>query len=138
MKLGDIYELMARFERSGLSSFTLELDGTKLRLQKGGAAPVSAYPAAAPAPMQDAPAAVTEDYITAPLVGTFYAASAPGEPPLVQVGDRVKEGQSVCVLEAMKMMSQVPAPADCIIEEVLLADGALVAFGAPMFRIKAV
>ena len=76
--------------------------------------------------------------VNAPLVGTFYAAPAPGEAPFVKAGDQGRKGQTVCVLEAMKMMSEVPAPADCIIEEVLVKDGELVGFDAPMFRIREV
>jgi biotin carboxyl carrier protein len=68
------------------------------------------------------------------MVGTFYAASAPEQPPFVQVGDRVRKGQPVCLLEAMKMMSEIPAPCDCEITAVLKENGALVSFGEPLFR----
>ena len=74
------------------------------------------------------------DAITAPMVGTFYAASAPEQPPFVKVGDRVRKGQPVCLLEAMKMMSEIPAPCDCEITAVLKENGALVSFGEPLFR----
>ena len=70
----------------------------------------------------------------APMVGTFYAASAPEQPPFVKVGDRVRKGQPVCLLEAMKMMSEIPAPCDCEITAVLKENGALVSFGEPLFR----
>ena len=71
-------------------------------------------------------------------MGTYYAAPAPGQPPFVSVGDRVKKGQTVCLIEAMKMMSEVPAPADCVVEEVLGRDGEAVGFGEPLFRIRRV
>ena len=71
-----------------------------------------------------------------PPVGTFYAASAPGEAPFVSVGDTVKKGQTLCVLEAMKMMSEVPAPCDCVILEILAKDGDLVGFDAPLFQVR--
>ena len=74
--------------------------------------------------------------IRAPLVGTFCAASAPGAAPFAPVGTAVKKGQTVCILEAMKMMSEVPAPADGVIAEVLAADGKLVGFDQPLFRLK--
>ena len=77
-----------------------------------------------------------DSVIKAPLVGTFYAAPAPDQPPFVAVGDRVKQGQTVCLIEAMKMMSEVPAPCDCVIEEVLKASGDLAAFGEALFRYK--
>ena len=76
--------------------------------------------------------------IAAPLVGTYYATPAPDQPPFVAVGDTVKKGQTVCLIEAMKMMSEVPAPCDCVIEEVLKASGELVAFEEPLFRYRAV
>ena len=69
-------------------------------------------------------------------MGTFYAAPAPDQPPFVKVGDRVKKGQTVCLIEAMKMMSEVPAPCDCIIEAVLKDNGELAAFGEPLLRYK--
>ena len=74
--------------------------------------------------------------IDAPLVGTFYAASAPDAAPFVQVGDHVKKGQTVCLMEAMKMMNEVQAPCDCVIEEILQEDGALVSFGEPLLRYR--
>ena len=74
--------------------------------------------------------------IRAPLVGTFYAAPAPNQPPLVKAGDPVRKGQTVCLIEAMKMMSEVTAPCDCVIEEVLATNGELLAFDAPIFRYR--
>ena len=137
MDLRDIYALMDRFDRSAASVLELEMDKTRLRLEKGGAAPGTAAPATAPVPAGvPAETAASGSFLKAPLVGTFYAAPAPGEPPFVKAGDTVKKGQTVCVLEAMKMMSEVPAPCDCVIEEVLLGDGELAAFDAPLFRIR--
>ena len=69
-------------------------------------------------------------------MGTFYAASSPDAAPFAPVGTAVKKGQTVCILEAMKMMSEVPAPADGIIAEVLVSDGELVGFDQPLFRLK--
>lgn len=97
------------------------------------AAPAAPVPAAAPAP---APAPEKGATIDAPLVGTFYTASSPDAQPFVQVGDRVKKGQTVCILEAMKMINEIPAPRDCVIEEVLVQNQALVGFGDPMFRVR--
>ena len=85
---------------------------------------------------------ISKRLLAAALVLALLAAgcqsAAPGEAPFVKAGDQVRKGQTVCVLEAMKMMSEVPAPADCIIEEVLVKDGELVGFDAPMFRIREV
>lgn len=147
MELDKIFALLERFDASGLSALELEEGNLRLRLEKG-VAPVIAAPAApaAPAPVQAAPTpsapaavpvAVEEGtLIRAPLVGTFYAAPAPDRPPFVKVGDKIKQGQTVCVLEAMKMMSEIPAPCDGEILEVLAADGALVSFDAPLFRVR--
>ena len=91
-------------------------------------APAPAAPAAAPAPEGKC--------ITAPVVGTFYMAPAPDQPPFVQVGDKVQKGQTVCLMEAMKMMSEVKAPCDCVIEAILQEDGALVSFGDDLIRYR--
>ncbi|WP_325214519.1 acetyl-CoA carboxylase biotin carboxyl carrier protein, partial [Oscillibacter sp.] len=66
----------------------------------------------------------------------FYAAPAPEQPPFVQPGDRVGKGQTVCLIEAMKTMIEVPAPCDCVIEEVLKANGELAAFGEALMRYR--
>ena len=102
------------------------------------AAPAAAVSAAPATPAPAAPEAPEAPAITAPLVGTYYAASAPDQAPFVAVGDRVSKGQTVCLIEAMKMMSEVPAPCDCVIEEILKANGELVAFGEPLFHYRAV
>lgn len=134
----ELFELLERFEKSSLRSMKLSAPGFSLELDRGepaaaGPAPVTARPAA-PAP---APATAPEGdarTIDAPLVGTFYISSAPDQPPFVTAGTRVAKGQTVCLIEAMKMMSEVPAPCDCVIDEVLKADGELAAYGDPLFR----
>ena len=147
MELESIYALMERFERSSISGLELEQNGTRLKLEKAvavAAAPaVVAAPVAAPAPAAASaagqPAQAEEgEYIKAPLVGTFYTAAGPDAAPFVQVGDKVQKGQTVCILEAMKAMSEIPAPMDCVIEEVLLDNGSLAAFDAPLFRVRRV
>ena len=140
MELESIYALMERFERSSITGLELEQNGARLKLEKAVAvaAPVAvaAAPAAAPAPQQTAQE--EGEYIKAPLVGTFYTAAGPDAAPFVQVGDKVEKGQTVCILEAMKAMSEIPAPMDCVIEEVLLDNGSLAAFDAPLFRVRRV
>ena len=104
----------------------------------GAPAPAPApAPAAAEAPAAPAPVAAEDDCIVAPLVGVFYAAPAPDQDPYVQPGDHVAKGETACLLEAMKMMSEVPAPCDCTIEEILVADGELLEYGAPIIRYRA-
>ena len=135
----EIFELMARFDASAATSFKLTTKDFSLELGKGGS-PAPAYiaqAAGAQAPVA-APAEPQPDgkFITAPLVGTFYAASAPDAAPYVQVGDKVKKGQTVCLMEAMKMMNEVQAPCDCVIEAILQEDGTLVSFGDPLIRYR--
>ena len=135
----EIYDLMARFDASGLQTLKLSRGDFTIELGKAASAAVpSALPAAAPVPSAPAaaaaPAAEPGAFISAPLVGTFYAAPDPEQPPFVKVGDRVKKGQTVCLLEAMKTMIEVPAPCDCVIEEVLKANGELAAFGEALMR----
>ncbi len=143
MDLESIYALMERFERSSLTGLELEQNGTRLKLDRTvTAAPAAAAPIPAAAPVLSAPPAdqaAQEDraeYIKAPLVGTFYAASGPDSAPFVKAGDQVRKGQTVCILEAMKMMSEIPAPMDCVIEEVLMDNGSLAGFDAPLFRVR--
>ena len=137
----EIFELMSRFDQSGITTFKLTTKDVTLELSKGLAA-VPAAPAAGPAPATPAPTVAAAPAqpegpcITAPLVGTFYAASAPDAAPFVKVGDKVKKGQTVCLMEAMKMMNEVQAPCDCVIEAVLQQDGALVSFGEPLIRYR--
>ena len=126
----ELKDLLASFEGSSLSK--LKLSTQEFTIEMEPAAPV--IPAAAAAPAVPAAAEPEGDAITAPMVGTFYAASAPEQPPFVKVGDRVRKGQPVCLLEAMKMMSEIPAPCDCEITAVLKGNGALVSFGEPLFR----
>ena len=142
----EIFDLMDRFERSKLQSMKLSCQDFSIELCRPepalvyAAAPAAAMPAspapAAPAAVPAAAGAEEAPAITAPLVGTYYAASAPDQAPFVSAGDKVSKGQTVCLIEAMKMMSEVPAPCDCIIEEVLKANGELVSFGEPLFRYK--
>ena len=136
----EIFELMDRFERSAIRTLRLSRDGTTLEMSKDApAAPALTSPAApAPVAVQSAqPAAASsapcESTIDAPLAGVFYAASAPGEAPFVREGDRVKQGDTVCLMEAMKMISEIPAPCDCIITRVLKENGALAGYGEPLF-----
>ena len=134
----ELYDLMARFDSSGLQ--TLKLSQGDLTIELGKAVPApAAVPAAAPAevpPKAEGGPVKTEEgpVIPAPLVGTFYAAPAPEQPPFVSVGDKVAKGQTVCLLEAMKTMIEVPAPCDCVIAAILKANGDLAAFGEALMR----
>ena len=134
----ELNDLLARFEGSSLSKLKLSTQEFTIEMERAVAAPAAsaapAIPAAAAVPAAPAATELEGDAVTAPMVGTFYAASAPEQPPFVKVGDRVRKGQPVCLLEAMKMMSEIPAPCDCEITAVLKENGALVSFGEPLFR----
>lgn len=147
MELQELYSLMERFAASGLTELEWQKKDERVALRRENPAVVmQAAPAvqtAAAAPAQAAPAASApqvreEDLVKAPLVGVFYAAPAPGEAPFAAPGKRVKKGETLCLIEAMKMMSEVPAPADCVVEEVLGRDGEAVGFGEPLFWIRRV
>lgn len=133
----EIYDLIARFDHSSLQTLRLSKQDFSIELSRGSAqSPAPAAPAEVqpPVPAPAAPAQEKYDAVTSPLVGAFYLAPAPDQPPYVQVGDRVKKGQTLCLIEAMKMMSEIPAPCDCIIQAVLKEDGELVAFGDALVR----
>ena len=144
MKNQDVYDLMDRFEKSGIARMKFESGDTSLELEKAiavsGAPAVAAAPMAQPAVCGVEAASAQEPeagpFIKAPMVGTFYVASSPDAQPYVSPGDAVHAGDTVCMLEAMKMMSEVSAPCDCIIEELLVADGELVSFDQPLIRYR--
>ena len=136
MTNSEIFELLDRFEHSSVMTMKVCVGGDKLELSRAGIPAAPAVPAAAAPANVPAPAEEEDPLICAPLVGTFYVAAAPDQPPLVKSGDRVPKGQTVCLIEAMKMMSEVKAPCDCVIEEVLAKNGDLLAFGAPIFRYR--
>ena len=136
----ELFALMDKFTAGGLTRLEYEAGGARLVLEKSasgqaGPAPVpAAVPAAAAAP--EPPAGEEGACIKAPLVGTFYVAPQPGAAPFAAPGARLKKGEPVCVLEAMKMINQVPAPCDCEVLAVLAKDGELVGFDTPLFRIR--
>ena len=108
-------------------------------------AAIAAAAAAAPAPVEApaptapaaAPAASAEPRktINSPMVGTFYRAPSPGAKPYADVGQRVKAGDTVCIIEAMKLMNEIEAETDGVIQEILVDNGAPVEFGQPLFVI---
>ena len=127
-----------------------EDDTLRVRLSRGGLAPVSAAPApVAPAPAAAAPAASAVEAtpasspaatnpaehpgaVTSPMVGTAYLSPEPGASAFVAVGDRVSEGQTLMIVEAMKTMNQIPAPKAGTVSRILVGDGDPVEFGAPL------
>lgn len=152
-RLAEIADVM---EDRGLTRVRVEEpDGTAVELERASAAqpvavpmpmpsamaaPVAAPAAmpAAPEPAAQAPAAALEPKgteVTAPMVGVFYAAPAPGDEPFVHVGSKVKAGETLCIIEAMKVLNEVTAEADGEVLEICVADGDLVEFGSCLMRI---
>ena len=120
-RLAEIADVM---EDRGLTRVRVEEpDGTAVELERASAA----QPVAVPMPMPGA--------VTAPMVGVFYAAPAPGDEPFVHVGSKVKAGETLCIIEAMKVFNEVTAEADGEVLEICVADGDLVEFGSCLMRI---
>lgn len=151
MDFKELEDLIRILEQSGLAELEIEEDGRRIRLQKSqplapaGVAMVpldssSLQPIAAGMPVEPEPeeADETQDLptINAPMVGTFYAAPAPGEEPFVNVGDTVEEGQMVCIIEAMKLMNEVSATLAGVVEKILVENGQPVEFGQALFSIR--
>lgn len=152
-RLAEIADVM---EDRGLTRVRVEEpDGTAVELERASVAQPVAVPMpmpsamaaqvaaptvapAAPEPATQTPAAAPEPKgteVTAPMVGVFYAAPAPGDEPLVRVGSKVKAGETLCIIEAMKVLNEVTAEADGEVLEICVADGDLVEFGSCLMRI---
>ena len=99
------------------------------------AASVAVAPAVAPVEAS-APAAIVGDTINSPMVGTYYASPSPEAPAFVKIGDTVKKGQTLCILEAMKIMNEVEAEFDCKIIDMLVKDGDPVEYDMPIFTVE--
>jgi acetyl-CoA carboxylase biotin carboxyl carrier protein len=148
MELKELYALIERFEKTGLSELTFKRNGEEVTLKKGtptpAAAPVAAVtPPHAPAlsagkgPSVDAPGRSSDvEVIRSPIVGTFYRAPAPDAPPFIEKGDKVKKGQTICILEAMKLMNEFQAEFDLEILGILADNGKMVEFGTPLFEVR--
>ena len=131
-RLAEIADVM---EDRGLTRVRVEEpDGTAVELERASAAQPVAVPMPMPSAMA-APVAAPTVAVTAPMVGVFYAAPAPGDEPFVHVGSKVKAGETLCIIEAMKVLNEVTAEADGEVLEICVADGDLVEFGSCLMRI---
>ena len=145
MDLRKLKTLIDLVSESNISELEIvEADG-KVRIVKGGAAlgvpqapfaqTAAATPAATPG-AEAAPAAPTGHVVKSPMVGTFYRSANPGSDAFVQLGSVVKEGMPVCIIEAMKIMTEIEADASGTIREILCENGQAVEFGQPLFVIE--
>ena len=138
MELETLFQLMDRFSRSDLSALEWRQGEDAVVLKRE----MTAAPAAVPAVQASVPssnAAPAEDdaeLVTAPMVGTYYAAASPDEAPFVKVGQKVNKGAVLCIIEAMKMMSEITAQYDGVVAEILAENGQAVGFGAPLLRLR--
>ena len=155
MNLDDIKSILELVREHDLAEFELEQDGLKVRVRKAGgdlafAAPVS-MPAPVPAGVSPAPAAVPTGnpepdtgpgdpvdlaVIKSPIVGTFYRAAEPGARSFVEIGDAVRKGQVLCIIEAMKLMNEIESDCDGEIAAIYVDNGKPVQFGERLFAVK--
>ena len=137
MKDTDIRKYAELMKELGLTGLEITEDDKKVRLERSvSAAPVQ--PVTIPESAPVAPAAESTDYISvkSPIVGLFYAAPAENADPYVSLGDRVKKGQTLCIVEAMKLMNELSAECDGVIEKICVTNGQMVEYGTELFRIK--
>ena len=162
MNLNEIKDLMAQFDQSSLREFSYKNGQDELQFSKNEARIVSE----APTPVPSAPAAVVAssavsapstpvenaveealapaettvspegDVVESPLVGVAYLAAGPDKPAFVTVGESVKKGQTLVIIEAMKVMNEIPAPKDGVVTEILVSNEEMVEFGKGLVRIK--
>jgi len=157
MDLRKLKKLIDLVEESGVAELEVTEGEEKVRIVKGGAGreagpyvvapPVAAYPGPAPAPVAAAaapagvsasaptPSAPEGHVLKAPMVGTFYRAASPGAKAFVEIGDSVKTGQTVCIIEAMKLMNEIEADKDGTIKAILAENGQPVEYGEPLIVI---
>ncbi|KXT80748.1 acetyl-CoA carboxylase biotin carboxyl carrier protein [Streptococcus oralis] len=162
MNLNEIKDLMAQFDQSSLREFsykngTDELQFSKNEARMASEAPAQVVPAPAAvvaSPVVSAPSTPVEsaveevpapaettvapegDVVESPLVGVAYLAAGPDKPAFVTVGDSVKKGQTLVIIEAMKVMNEIPAPKDGVVTEILVSNEEMVEFGKGLVRIK--
>ncbi len=150
MNQKQIYELIEKFEESSLSELKVETEGFKIKMKSGSAVSATAPPAASAAtfqqpitsvPSEAASAAGNEDsgsneIITSPIVGSFYRSPATDAPPFVEEGSQIQAGDSICIIEAMKIMNKLEAEFPCEIVKILAENGQMVEYGAPLFEVR--
>ena len=157
MNQKEIKELIELLVEKDITEFELERGDMKVHVKRGGSAvPVvqvappppspGGHAAAPPAPTGASPAAAAPaeegtseadlHVVKSPIVGTYYEAPSPGTPPFVKVGDTVKEGQVLCIIEAMKLMNEIEAEVSGVIAKIFVPNGGPVEYGMPLFGIR--
>jgi acetyl-CoA carboxylase biotin carboxyl carrier protein len=152
MDIRKIKKLIELLEESGIAEIEIKEGEEAVRISRMGAGahvaqylaappqmmapPAAAAPAAAPALAAPAKASNKENIVPSPMVGTFYAASSPTAKPFVEIGDEVKPGQVLCIIEAMKMMNQIEADRGGRVTAIMATNGDPVEFGQPLFVVE--
>jgi acetyl-CoA carboxylase biotin carboxyl carrier protein len=150
MDLRKLKKLIDLVQESGIAELEITEGEEKVKIVKGGravpeaamlpaptAAPAPAAPAgAAPPTPAEVPPKVEGHVLKSPMVGTFYRAPSPGAKPFVEVGDTVKAGQTVCIIEAMKLLNEIEADKDGVVKAILAENGQPVEYGEPLLAIE--
>ena len=136
MDLEQIEKLVEIIEKSTLKEITVEEGNLKINLKRENNAKIQNVSKNIEKKQEILEEPDEESFITSPIVGTFYSAASPETPAFVRVGDTVKKGQPVCIVEAMKLMNEINCDFDCEIEAVLVSNEQKVEYGQPLFRVK--
>ena len=146
MNLKELKEIIAIFEQADISELDLERQGVKIRLKKPAETvetvqtvqlqPQGISQTAVPSRAEEKRSEEETIRIKAPIVGTFYRALGPDVSPFVEEGDEIREGQVICIIEAMKLMNEIKAEVNGTVKKVLIENGQAVEFGQPIFVIK--
>ena len=140
LNLAEIQALIKTLDNSSIEKFEYECDEYRLSLKKGSSTVAVKKAQAEPVVEEEVDDADEKELIeiTAPMVGTFYSATEPGAEPFVKVGSKIDADSVICILEAMKLFTEVEADVSGEIVEILAKDGDLVEYGQPLFSVKAI
>ena len=140
LNLAEIQALIKTLDNSSIEKFEYECDEYRLSLKKGSSTVAVKKAQAEPVVEEEISEADEKELIeiTAPMVGTFYSATEPGAEPFVKVGSKIDADSVICILEAMKLFTEVEADVSGEIVEILAKDGDLVEYGQPLFSVKAI
>ena len=140
LNLAEIQALIKTLDNSSIEKFEYECDEYRLSLKKGSSTVAVKKAQAEPVAEEQVSDADEKELIeiTAPMVGTFYSAAEPGAEPFVKVGSKIDADSIICILEAMKLFTEVEADVSGEIVEILAKDGDLVEYGQPLFSVKAI
>ncbi|ABB13909.1 sodium-extruding oxaloacetate decarboxylase subunit alpha [Carboxydothermus hydrogenoformans] len=147
LNLKEVRELILLLNETNISELIIESEGTKIAIKKGQGSSEGTVTMLPQAPVTEAKGVESKEkveeknegnfsLITSPMVGTFYRAPAPGAPPFVEVGQKIKPGDVLCIIEAMKLMNEIESEISGEIVEILVENGEMVEYGQPLFKVK--